>query len=190
MSNLLKIEDKTEKISPEIIQLRHINGESVFMKDPEGEQIEIKVAKDGTRFVFTKDEEGRCMAIEERINGTKLYHVSKDSTGLPSTHEIRGDQTEIVYFYNAQGNLQHFVELKPNGDRVSTILTSEGSIYSIEQKQVGGIIFHAWLSVDKEVKKEGMVWLHPQGEVTTFGDETVIGELMTKFSRFLDGVRQ
>lgn len=178
----------TIKISEELLQLQHIKGESVFMTDPEGNRMEFKTTSDGTSIVFTRDESGRAIAIEERADGTRLYHISKDNTGLPSSHELRAaDQAEIVYFYNSTGNLQHFVELRPNGDRVSTII-SENSIYSMEQRQIGGILFKAWISSANE-KKEGMVWLLPDGEVTLHGDTDVVDELFTKFSRFLDGVR-
>ena len=179
---------ETKLPSQELVQLRHISGESVFISDPEGNRMEIKTAKDGTKIIFTKDEAGKSLPIEERPNQTKLYHVASDSTGLPSTHEIRPDNTEIIYFYNAEGKLQHFVELKSNGDRISTLINSDGSIYSIDQKQIGGIIFKAWLRNNNE-PKEGMVWLHPDGETSTHGDFSVISDLFTKFKKFLDGVR-
>lgn len=175
------------KISNELLQLRHLDGESVFISDPEGQVIEFKTTDDGSRIAFTHDETGRCIAIEERTNGTKLYHISSDGTGLPSSHEIRDDNTEIVYFYDSRGALQHFVELKPNGDRVSTIISEGGSIYSVEQKQIGGVIFQAWMKKDLE-SKEGIVWLHPDGDVSKYGDEGVIKEIFKKFSKFLDGV--
>ena len=183
--NILIPETKTE--NEELVQLKHIKGDSVFMEDPEGKIIEIKTTNDGTKIIFTKDESDRSIAIEERINGTKLYHISKDCAGLPSTHEIRNDQTEIVYFYNAQGYLQHFVELKPNGDRISTLLNQDGSIYSMQQKQVGGIIFQGWLRLVNE-PKEGLIWLRPDGDITTHGDKIVIDEMFKKFAKFLDGV--
>ena len=176
------------KISGEILQLRHLKGESVFMTDPEGNKVEFKIVEDGTSIVFTRDENGKSIAIEERPNGTRLYHISKDNTGLPSSHEIRTDETQVVYFYNSFGNLQHFVELKPNGDRISTVISDNGSIYSMEQKQIGGIIFQAWIN-SKFGPKEGMIWLHSDGEVSTHGDKAVVSELFSKFSRFLDGVR-
>lgn len=175
-------------ISTELVQLRHIKGDSVYITDPEGNKIEIKTTIDGTKIVFTIDEEGRCLAIEERLNGTRLYHISCDSTGLPSSHEMRLDQTEIVYFYNSVGNLQHFVELKRNGDRVSTILGKDGSIYSIEQKQVGGIVFQAWLKKEN-LPQEGMVWLHSDGEVSTYGNKEAVNELISRFPKFFDGVK-
>lgn len=180
--------DEINKISGELAQLKHVKGESVFMTDPEGNRIEFKATEDGANIVFTRDESGRSIAIEERTNGTKLYHISSDNTGLPSSHELREDQTEIVYFYNATGSLQHFVELRPNGDRVSNVISEDGSIYSMEQKQIGGIIFQAWTHKNNE-PKEGMIWLHPDGEVSTHGDSKVIAELFNKFARFLDGVR-
>lgn len=178
---------KLDAISPQILQLRHIKGESILISDPEGHRIEFKTADDGTRIAFTYDENGRCIAIEERANGSKLYHISSDSTGLPSSHEIREDNTEIVYFYNSQGNLQHFVELRPNGDRVSTIISEDGSIFSIEQKQIGGIVFQAWVKSGSD-PKEGMVWLHPDGEISKYGDEATVKDICKKFSKFLDGV--
>ena len=173
--------------SEELVQLRHISGESIFMTDPEGHKIEIKTTNDGTKVLYTRDESGKSIAIEERANATKLYHISKDSTGLPSTHEVRPDQTEIVYFYNVHGNLQHFVELKPNGDRISTLINPDGSIYSIEQKQIGGVIFKGWTRIANE-PKEGLIWLHPDGDITTHGDKIVIDEIFKKFAKFLDGV--
>ena len=188
MLELTKNTNELTEIAPALVQLKHISGESVYISDPDGNKIEIKTASNGAKIVFTKDEEGRSLAIEERPNGTKLYHISKDSTGLPSSHEVREDKTEIVYFYNLEGNLKHFVELKPNGDRISTVMGPQGSIYSIDQKQIGGIVFQAWISKDTEMK-EGLVWLHPEGEVSTYGDEKVISELLNKFARFLDGVR-
>ena len=188
MLELTKNTNKLTEITPALVQLKHINGKSVYMNDPEGNKIEIKTTSDGTKILFTKDEEGRSLAIEERPSGTKLYHISHDSTGLPSSHEIREDKTEIVYFYSQDGNLKHFVELKPNGDRTSTVMSSDGSIYAIDQKQIGGIIFQAWVSKNDKAK-EGLVWLHPDGEVSTHGDKEVIAELLNKFSRFLDGVR-
>ncbi len=188
MLELTKNTTELTEITPALVQLKHINGDSVFIKDPEGNKIEFKTVSDGTKIIFTKDEEGRNLAIEERPNGTRLYHISHDSTGLPSSHEIREDQTEIVYFYSQEGSLKHFVELKPNGDRVSTVMGPKGSIYTIDQKQIGGVIFQAWVSKNNEIK-EGLVWLHPDGEVSTHGDKEIISELVNKFSRFLDGVR-
>ena len=188
MLELTKNTSKSTEISPALVQLKHISGKSVYISDPEGKKLEIKTVSDGTKIVFTKDEEGRSLAIEERANGTKLYHISKDSTGLPSSHEVREDQTEIVYFYNTEGSLKHFVELRPNGDRISTVLGPEGAIYSIDQKQIGGIVFHAWIPKINGTK-EGLVWLYPTGEVSTHGDKEVVSELLIKFSRFLDGVR-
>ena len=175
------------KISDKVIQLSHLKGESVFMTDPEGNRIEMKVTEDGTKVVFTRDEEEKSIEIEERENGTKLYHISSDSTGLPSSHEIRPDKTEVVYFYGLEGNLQHFVEIRPNGDRVSTLFGDNGSIFSIEQKQIGGIVFSAWLNKNNETK-EGMIWLHPDGEISKHGDESVIAELFTRYPKFFDGV--
>ena len=174
-------------LSEEVVQLSHVRGESIFINDPEGNKIEIKTTDDGRKIVFTRDEGGRSIAIEERDNGTKLYHISCDSAGLPSSHEVRLDRTEIVYFYNASGILQHFVELRPNGDRVSTILTGNESIYSIEQKQIGGIVFTGWQR-NKNNPKEAMVWLHPDGDVSTYGDDEVVVQLFSKFSKYLDGV--
>ena len=188
MAEIVKAELKTDKESTPLVQLRHVEGLSVFIEDPEGKRIEIKTTLDGSKIIFTQDEDGRNLAIEEKANGTKLYHISHDTTGLPSSHEIRADKTEIVYFYNAQGSLQHFVELRPNGDRVSTVIAGNRIIYSIEQKQIGGIGFHAWTTFNGELK-EGSVWLHPQGEVTTVGDKEIVDDLMKKFSRFLDGVK-
>jgi len=187
LTNNVNNKEELKPISNSLVQLKHIVGESVYMTDPEGSRIEIKTSRDGTQIVFAVDESGKSLAIEHRPNGTKLYHISNDCTGLPSSHEIREDKSEIVYFYNALGALQHFVELKPNGDRVSTIISEDGSICSVEQKQIGGIIFQAWLHVNKE-PKDGMIWLHPDGEISTHGDKNVVAELLKKFSRFLDGV--
>src|SRR3989338_7146451 len=157
MIELSKNTNELTEIVPALVQLRHLSGESVYISDPEGNKIEIKTTAEGTKIVFTKDEEGRSLAIEERANGTKLYHISKDSTGLPSSHEVREDKTEIIYFYNQEGYLKHFVELRPNGNRISTVMGKEGSIYSIDQKQIGGIIFQAWIQENNEIK-EGLVW--------------------------------
>ncbi len=178
---------KTGSLSSDVVQLSHVKGESVFMSDPEGNRIEIKTTSDGRKIIFTKDEGGRSIALEERENGTKLYHISSDSTGLPSSHEIRPDQTELVYFYNVLGSLQHFVELKPNGDRISTVLSDNGSIFSVEQKQVGGVVFTGFHR-SNNAPSEAMIWLHPDGEISTYGDEKIIAEIYSKFSKFLDGV--
>lgn len=178
---------KTEPISNDIVQLSHIKGDTIFMTDPEGSQIEIRTTKD-RKIVFTKDNQGHTIAIENRNNGTRLYHISSDATGLPSSHEIRKDKTEIVYFYNQDGKVQHLVELKPNGDRISTIIMNNGSLYSIEQKQIGGIIFQAWLRSEDKEPKEGMIWLHPDGELSIHGNTSVICDLKARFSKFLDGV--
>ena len=188
MIELTKETSKLTTVADELLQLKHIKGTSNFMTDPEGNRIEFKTTSDGASIVFTKDENGRSIAIEERANGTKLYHISCDNTGLPSSHEVRTDNTEIVYFYNSTGILEHFVELKPNGDRVSNIISDKGSIYSMEQKQIGGIVFQAWTRKNNE-PKEGMIWLHPDGEVSTHGHKEVISELFTKFAKFLDGVK-
>ena len=111
-----------QKASTELIQLKNFLGDSVFMTDPEGNSIEIKTGVDGSKIVCTRDEEGKSLAIEEKLNGSVVYHISKDSTGLPSSHEIKTDKTEVIYFYNEAGKLEHFVELKTNGDRVSTVI--------------------------------------------------------------------
>jgi len=182
----ITIQEK-EQARAQLVQLKHLKGDSIFISDPEGQTIEILTTNDKTRVVFTKETTGKCIAIEERENGTKVYHISKDSTGLPSSHEIRQDLTEIVYFYNCQGNLQHFVELKSNGDRVSTLINKDGSLYSIQQKQIGGIVFQGWTRIADE-PKDGMVWLHTNGEITTHGSKEIISELCKKFAKFLDGV--
>ena len=182
-NNIAAIE---KNIACELMQLNHLNIDSVFLTDPEGKRIEIKSNKERS-IGFSKDENGKSVAIETRKNGTKVYHISKDHLGLPSSHEVRTDKTEIVYFYNSEGELQHFVELKPNGDRISTILNKDGSLYSIEQKQIGGIVFQAWIR-NKKVQGEGMIWLHPDGEITTYGNENVILELKSRFAKFLDGI--
>ncbi len=177
----------SEALSNEVPQLSHIKGQSIFLTDTEGHKLEIKNTEDGSKFVFTKDEEGKTLAIEERKNGAKLYHISADATGLPSSHEMRLDKTEIVYFFNATGSLKHYVELRGNGDRISTVLSDNGSVYSIEQRQIGGIIFQGWLKSSSDLR-EGMVWLHSDGEISTHGDDVVIKDLLSKFSRFLDGL--
>ena len=176
-----------KSIAEELIQLAHIKGESVFITDPEGGRIEIKTTQNG-KIVLTNDEKGNAVAIEERLDGTVLYHVAMDSAGLPSSHEIRPDSTQIIYFYGSKGTLQHFVELKSNGDRISTILGKDNTMYSMEQKQVGGIMFKAWVTNENEVK-EGLVWLQHDGSVSTFGDKAVINDLYAKFAKFLDGVQ-
>lgn len=179
--------NKAESVKKEeILQIRKFKGSSVYITDPEGKRLEIKTTEDGTRLVLTEDENGKSLAIEERANGTKIYHVSSDNSGLPSSHEVRPDQTEIVYFYNEKGTLQHFVELKTNGDRISTVLTENGSIFSIEQKKLGGIVFQAW--VKDAQPKEAMIWLHTDGEISSHGDKEVIQALQKRFSKFLDGV--
>lgn len=189
MTNLTKEKSELKKeeiLSNRLVQLKNIKIPSFFITDPEGGKIEIKKTED-RHIVFTSDGTGKALAIEERTNGTKLYHISEDSTGLPSSHEIRPDKIEIVYFYNKEGVLQHFVELKSNGDRVSTILGQNGTLYSIDQKQIGGIVFQAWIR-DGKAPKEGMIWLHPDGEVSTYGNKSVILELKSRFARFLDGI--
>lgn len=183
-----KKECEVNKLSENIVQLRNVQGNSVYITDPEGNMLEIKSTDCGSQIVFTKDEAGKALAIEERENGTRLYHISSDSTGLPSTHEVRPDQTEIIYFYDTQGKLQHFVELKTNGDRISTLLGVNGTIYCIEQRQIGGIIFQVWLNENNKTQ-EGMVWLHSDGDISKYGDIEAIEEIFKKFSRFLDGVR-
>jgi len=185
MIELSQNKTNQEPLSKEIVQLNHIQGETFFMIDPEGGTIEFKKTADRT-IVFTRDDKGKVVGIENRENGTKLYHISSDSTGLPSSHEIRTDNTEVVYFYDEEGRVQHFVELKPNGDRISTIISKDGSLYSINQKQIGGIVFQAWHRTNEP--KEGMIWLHPDGEVSTHGDIVILHELKAKFPKFLDGV--
>lgn len=173
----------TKTANKELVQLKNLYTTSVFLTDTEGKRIEIKETIDGSKILCTEDEAGTKIAIEERLNGTKIYHVSQDASGLPSSHEIRNDNTEIVYFYNQEGRLEHFVEIKENGDRLSTVLCKTGTVYSIEQKQMGGIVFKAWKG-----EIEGLVWLHTAGDISTYGDEDVIQNLKKKFSIFLDGV--
>jgi hypothetical protein len=175
---------------PKIIDIAIIESRFIFSQsniltqeiiDSEGNKLAFHRSDNGNQFVFTKDGEGNDVAIEHCVDGSKIYHLSQDSKGLPAMHEFRHDGGELMYLLDSEYRLEKIVETKLNGDKISTwFYTNE--VISQEQRQTGGMLFRIFNS-----GFEALVWLHTDGSVTAHGSEELIKRLKNIFVAYLDG---
>jgi len=176
---------ETKIIDTSIIESRFIFSQSITQTqeiiDNEGKKLAFHRSSNGNQFIFAKDEEGNEVAVEHCVDGSKIYHLSQDSKGLPAMHEFRPDGGEVMYLLDAERRLEKIVETKLNGDKVSTwFYTNE--VISQEQRQTGGMLFKILNS-----GFEALVWLHTDGSVTAHGYEELIKRLKNIFVAYLDG---
>jgi hypothetical protein len=168
-----------------IIESRFIFSQSNIVTqeiiDCEGNRLAFHRSENGNQFVFTKDADGNDVAIEHCVDGSKIYHLSQDSKGLPAMHEFRPDGGELMYLLDAERRLEKIVETKLNGDKISTwFYTNE--VISQEQRQTSGMLFKIFNS-----GSDALVWLHTDGSVTAHGSEELIKRLKNIFVAYLDG---
>ena len=170
----------------EVIESRFIFNTAVnninYVTDNEGKQLGFLKNSNGNNIIFTKDLEGSDVAIEHFPDGTKVFHMEKDSKGLPAMHEFKPDGTEIIYLFDANKHLEKVVELKINGDKLTTWFSPEGESISQEQRQNSGILFNM-----NSNGRTAVIWLQPDGTVETHGNEKLIKHLAVVFNKYLDG---
>lgn len=176
---------ETKVIDTKIIESRFIFSQRAVQTqeiiDNEGKKLAFHRSSNGNQFVFAKDEEGHDVAVEHCVDGSKVYHISQDSKGLPAMHEFRPDGGEVMYLLDAERRLEKIVENKLNGDKISTwFYTNE--IISQEQRQTNGMLFRISNS-----NGEALIWLHTDGAVNAYGSEPLIERLKNIFMMFLDG---
>jgi len=176
---------ETKIIDTSIIESRFIFSKSITetqeIIDNEGRKLAFHRSSNGNQFIFAKDEEGNDVAVEHCVDGSKIYHLSQDSKGLPAMHEFRPDGGETMYLLDADRRLEKIVETKLNGDKVSTwFYTNE--IISQEQRQTDGTLFRIFTS-----NLQALIWLHTDGSISAHGSEELITKLKNIFCVYLDG---
>lgn len=171
---------ETSAIESRFVFAQEINNISKITDD-EGQELAFHRNTNGNHVVFTKDLEGSDVAIEHCIDGTKIFHLSQDSKGLPAMHEFKPDGSEVMYLLDQNKSLEKMIETKSNGDKVTSWFY-ETEFLVQEQRQTGGIVFRLFNEAGNAV-----VWLKTDGEVEASGNEEVIGRIKTVFSMYLDG---
>ena len=154
-----------------------------FIQDSEGKLLAFSENERGNKVVLTQDLDGVEVAIEHCIDGTKIFHLEKDSKGLPAMHEFKPDGTEIIYLFDKDKKLEKAVTSKTNGDKLTEWFSSKGDLISQEQRQNGQILF----KIDA-LNGDACVLLHPDGEAESYGDEKFILHLIKVFNKYLDGL--
>lgn len=176
---------ETRFINTEIIESRFIFSQEInnrtSIKDEEGNELCFYRSPSGNNIVFTKDLEGTDVAIEHCIDGSKIFHLSQDSKGLPAMHEFKHDGAEVMYLLDKDNRLEKMIESKSNGDKISSWFYPQEMLVQ-EQRQSGGIVFKIYHS-----SGEALAWLHIDGSVETNGNAALVGRLKTIFSMYLDG---
>jgi len=151
------------------------------MIDGEGKKLGFYRSANGNQFIFATDDEGHDVAVEHCVDGSKVYHLSQDSKGLPAMHEFRPDGGEVMYLLDANRRLEKIVETKLNGDKLSTWFYTQETI-SQEQRQTDGMVFRISNS-----NSEALIWLQTDGTVSAHGDKVLVKRLQSFFSTYLDG---
>ena len=153
-----------------------------FITDSEGQSLGFTRNALGNQIVLTKDLDGIEVAIEHCADGTKIFHMQKDSKGLPAMHEFKPDGTEVIYLFDTNKKLEKAVILKINGDKVTEWYSAQGDTITQEQRQNGGIIFKMNTSME-----QAFIWLKEDGNVEAHGSHRLVSHLMKVFAKFLDG---
>ena len=153
-----------------------------FITDSEGKSLGFTKNALGNQVVLTKDLEGIEVAIEHCADGTKIFHMEKDSKGLPAMHEFQPDGTEVIYLFDNEKKLEKSVTLKINGDKLTQWYSASAETISQEQRQTGGIMF----KMDAH-SGEAFIWLHNDGSIDAHGSQKHIDHRVKVFSKFLDG---
>lgn len=151
------------------------------IEDDEGQKLGFHKNENGNKVIFTQDLEGVAVAIEHCIDGSKVFHLSKDSKGLPAMHEFCTDGTEIMYLLDNNNKLEKRIESKSNGDKITTWFYAT-EVITQEQRQRGGTVFKIL-----DTQGEAVVWLKPEGNVEASGTESTLKRVLHVFSKFLDG---
>lgn len=173
------------------MQADMIESKFIFKKEPsklseisdgEGKKLGFMKNESGNNVIFTKDLEGIDVAIEHCPDGTKIFHMERDSKGLPAMHEFKPDGTEIIYLFDKQKRLEKMVEMKINSDKVTTWFSPKGETITQEQRQTGGILFGM-----KSAEQEALLWLKIDGNLEAHGNPKLIAHLQLVFAKYLDG---
>lgn len=151
------------------------------INDGEGQSLGFQQTENGSRVIFTQDLEGVDVAIEHCIDGSKVFHLSKDSKGLPAMHEFCVDGTEVMYLLDADKKLEKRIETKTNGDKITTWFY-EDEVISQEQRQKGGTVFKIF-----NLDGEATAVLKPDGSVDSSGSAETLKRVFQVFAKFLDG---
>lgn len=153
-----------------------------LVSDGEGKKLGFTKTNDGNNIIFTKDLEGIDVAIEHYPDGTKVFHMERDSKGLPAMHEFKPDGTEFIYLFDVEKRLEKMVQMKTNGDKVTTWFSPKGETITQEQRQQGGILFSM-----QGNEQKALIWLKVDGSLESSGYPQLIAHLKLVFSKFLDG---
>lgn len=153
-----------------------------MVSDGEGQKLGFTKTNDGNNIIFTKDLEGIDVAIEHYPDGTKVFHMERDSKGLPAMHEFKPDGTEFIYLFDIEKRLEKMVQMKTNGDKITTWFSPKGETITQEQRQQGGILFSM-----QGNEQKSLIWLKIDGSLETSGHPQLIAHLKLVFSKFLDG---
>ena len=176
---------ETKLVDTASIETRFIFSQEITniskMTDDEGQELAFHRNTNGNHVVFTNDLDGHQVAIEHCIDGTKIFHLSQDSKGLPAMHEFKPDGSEVMYLLDANKALEKMIETKSNGDKVTSWFYADEYIVQ-EQRQSGGIVFRLFNAAANAV-----VWLKTDGEVEAHGDKEVINRIQSIFTMYLDG---
>ncbi len=176
---------ETKLIDTTNIEARFIFSQKIdnaqAISDAEGNKLAFHRCSNGNNVVFTKDAERVDVAIEHCIDGSKVYHLSQDSKGLPAMHEFRPDGAEIMYLLDTDKRLEKLIETKSNGDKVSTWFYANEIIIQ-EQRQTDGSLFKIL-----NENGEALIWLHADGSVEAYGNQELVERLKNIFIVYLDG---
>lgn len=177
---------ETNFIDTEIIESRYIFSkeiaDKISIKDEEGNALCFHKANNGNHIVFTKDQEGTDVAIEHCIDGSKIFHLSEDSKGLPAMHEFKPDGSELMYLLDKNKKLEKLIENKSNGDKITSWFFPQEMLV-MEQRQHGGTVFKIY-----HFSGEAVIWLHTDGSTEANGHGLLTERLKIIFSQYLDGV--
>lgn len=157
--------------------------EKSFIKDGEGKRLGFSKSTSGNDLIFTTDNSGIDVAIEHCADGTRIFHMERDSKGLPAMHEFRPDGGEVIYLFDKNKRLEKMVEMKENGDKLTTWFSIKGETISQEQRQQGGIVFSMRAKGDF-----AMIWLKNDGTIEAHGNHKLSAHLKLVFAKFLDGI--
>jgi len=153
-----------------------------YIRDNEGQVLGFQTLPNGNKVIYTTDTEGIEVAIENCADGTKIFHMTKDSKGLPAMHEIKPDGQETICLFDSNKRLEKMIEVKSNKDKVTHWYSANDDYICQEQRQKGGILFKM-----KTKDSEALIWLHTDGKLEFHGDEKLQAHLKKIFSKFLDG---
>ncbi len=181
MSNTKNLILDTKEIEDKFIFNRKIN-KTGTIADSSGQVLGFQKTNSGSSVVFTQDGDGCEVAIEHRLDGTKVYHLTEDGSGLPAMHEFNADGSEFMYLFSEIKELEKIIEKKVNGDKLSTWIQDD-FVVSLEQRKKGGCVFKI-----KTATSEAIINQSIDGSCQTYGAKRDLDRLVSIFEAQLDGI--